>query len=98
MGKLSSAEVAKLLNVPVDKLKVLENQGLIRPVRKKNGTDFYSSNEISQIKSRRVQTLSDEANVLDSEIQRETVSSISFFQKIIRFFIIGFCTSRYYSC
>jgi hypothetical protein len=76
MEKISATQAAKLLGISADKLATLERQGIIHSP--------YTSGEISQIVSRQGLTISDEASIVGSEIQRETVSSISLFQKIGR--------------
>lgn len=76
MERISAAQAAKLLGISADKLATLKRQGIIHSP--------YASDEISRILSRQGLTISDEASIVGSEIQRETVSSISLFQKILR--------------
>lgn len=93
MEKITSFEAAKLLGISSSKLGVLEKQGLIHAIRNHGKSLYYSSSEIAQIKNRPHQSISDEAAQVNAEIQLETVSSVSLFQKILRIsgiFVAGY--------
>ncbi len=83
MEKITAIQAAKLLGISIDNLEILEKQGLIHSSHDAEGINFYSSSEISQIKSRRGLTIADEAAKVGAQIQRETVSSISNFRKAL---------------
>lgn len=83
MKKISAPQAAKLLGISIDKLGLLEKQGLIHSTRTAEGDIFYSSEEITRIKSKSGLTVAEEAARVGAEIQRETVHSISNFRKIL---------------
>jgi hypothetical protein len=85
MEKLSASQAAKLLNISIKKLTLLEKKGIIHPTHNTERENFYSSEEIARIKSRRGPTLSEEAAQVALIIQREMVSSIIRIQKALAF-------------
>ncbi len=77
MEKVTANQAAKLLGISIDKLGILEKQGLIHSSHNTEGVSFYSSGEIAQIKSRRGPTLAEEAAQVGIEIQQEVFTSVS---------------------
>ncbi|HWY79332.1 MAG TPA: helix-turn-helix domain-containing protein, partial [Candidatus Sulfotelmatobacter sp.] len=93
MEYLSSTEVAKLLKVSIDKIKILEKQGILHRAKREGQKDYYFSKEIAQIKPHHELTITELASLSEIEIQNKTVSLISSFRKI--FIITGCLLSGY---
>ena len=83
MEMVSSSQAAKRLGISVEKLAILEKQGLIHSIQGQKGTIFYSSSEIAKIKSRHGLTLSEEAAQVGIEIQREIAASVLYIRKVL---------------
>lgn len=73
-----NSRAAKLLGVSVEDVRVLEEKGLLHS---------GSPEEIARIKAKKGMTVAEAAGLVDAEIQRKTVSSVSLFQKVLR--VIG---------
>lgn len=85
MKELSSLQAARVLGIPVDSLKTLEEQGLLHVVRKEAGKSFYSYPEIERIKAGQTRTVADEATQVRIKMQREMAASISTVRKTLLF-------------
>ena len=83
MEKVNANQAAKLLGISVDKLEILEKQGIIHSTVNTEGVSSYSAEEIAQIKSRRSPTLAQEAEQVAIGIQREIVSSVKAHRKVL---------------
>lgn len=83
MDTISARQAAGLLGITIDNLSVLEKQGIIHSIPDSEGVFFYSSREITHIKSRRGLTLAEEAAQVDIGIQRELVSSVTSTRKAL---------------
>lgn len=77
MNDISASQVGKMLGVSADGLKILEKQGLLNATRTDGKTRFYAANEIAKIKRNRGLSIADEAEVVNTQIQRNIVSSVS---------------------
>lgn len=83
MEKSSASQAAELLGISLANLEILKKQGLVHAILNTEGVSFYSLEEIEQIKSRRGLTLSQEAAQINSKIQRDLASSVTFTKKVL---------------
>lgn len=83
MDHLSPIQAAKLLGVSIEHLALLEKQGFIHSVHAAKGVRFYSLEEITRIKSPRNLTVFEEAALVETHIQREMASSVTFTRKAL---------------
>ncbi len=79
---ITAAEAANLLGISIEKLSILEKQGLLHPTINIEGGNSYSSVEIGRIKSRHGLTLAEEAAQIGIQIQQEIVTSVSSLMKL----------------
>lgn len=77
MKKVSVSQAAKLLGISVEKLEILEKQGLIHSTVNTEGVSSYSAEEITRIKSRRGPTLAEQAAQVGAQIQQEVFTGVS---------------------
>src|SRR5689334_7896545 len=81
MEKITALQAAKLLGTSLDNLKILKKQGLIHAIEELDGVSFYSSSEITRIKSSRSLTISEEATQINNIIQQQTASFVNLARK-----------------
>jgi hypothetical protein len=84
MRYVPSNGAAKSLGIAREDLKTLVDQGIIHPVLDANGRRAFLRDEVSQIKSRRAPTLSEEAAQVGVQIQQEIEAAVTGLQKFVR--------------
>ena len=82
---ISAIDAAKILGISVEEVSTLEQQGILRATRKEGAVSFFSSENISKIKSHKGLTLSDEAEQVGVQLQRDIAASLAFVKKILLF-------------
>ncbi|GEM_PF-2648290 len=93
MEKISDSETAKLLGIPIERLQLLEERGLLHSTQKTDGTRSYLTTEVTRLRSRRGFTLADEASRVNAALQRDTTVSISSLRKV--FYALGTGVAAY---
>ncbi len=81
MDYFSAEQTAKLLGITTDKLSILERQGILHPLKTANGNIQYPKSDIVQIKSHNRHSISEEAELMGSVIQKDLVKSTSLMKK-----------------
>src|SRR6266403_2477953 len=84
---ITETEVAKLLNLSLDDVKKLVEQEILHPISFEGDNNYFAAADIAKIKYNKKRTLSEEAEEVGIQIQRETASSVSFVKKT--FFVLG---------
>ena len=82
-NSVSAREAASRLGISVEELEKLQRQGILHSTASAEQTATYSAKEIASIESNRSSTLSEEAAKIGIQIQRQTVSSLSFIRKLV---------------
>jgi hypothetical protein len=85
---VSISEAAELLDISIDDVKQLEEQELLRAVRRDGKARFFLFDDIARIKSNKGPTISQEADLIKIQAQQQTASSLSAIRKILLF--VGF--------
>lgn len=80
---IQTQEAAARLGVSVDEVEKLVRRGLLHPVVSKDRAVGFSAAEITRITANSGTTVSEEAARIGIQIQRETVSSLSFVRKLV---------------
>lgn len=80
---VSETEAAKLLGISLSDLKKLEQQEILHPVSFVGKTNYFASSDIAKIKYKKKPTLSEEAEVINAQIQRDITFSLSTLQKVL---------------
>ncbi len=93
MKILSPVQTAKLLGVSIEDLHLLEEQDLLHSSKDHKGRIIYSPEEVAQIKSRKVPSISEEAELVNIQVQRETAYSVTTTKKVL--FFVGGVVSSY---
>ncbi len=83
MQEMPENLAAKYLGVTVEDVRVLEEKGILHIVRLVGNVKYFSTDELGRIKSSQGRSIADEADIVKAQIDRQNVSSISTFQKIV---------------
>src|SRR6185369_12483220 len=83
METVSETEAAKLLGITPDDVKKLVQQEILHPISFDDDNNYFAAADIAKIKYNKKQTLSEEAELVGIEIQKEIASSVSFVKKAL---------------